>query len=149
MRDILESIRYTVLRWFYVQEVYQMNSPANGPANNRADILKQEILGQYKSVRQFAIEMAIPYSTLVTALDRGIEGMAYGTVIKMCDKLSLNPVDFTSLERGQALGEQIVENRVMQIYYKLNRNGRRKAMDYMSDLLLIDRYQNAGGEQGG
>lgn len=126
-----------------------MNSPANGPANNRADILKQEILGQYKSVRQFAIEMAIPYSTLVTALDRGIEGMAYGTVIKMCDKLSLNPVDFTSLERGQALGEQIVENRVMQIYYKLNRNGRRKAMDYMSDLLLIDRYQNAGGEQGG
>ena len=126
-----------------------MNSPANGPANNRADILKQEILGQYKSVRQFAIEMAIPYSTLVTALDRGIEGMAYGTVIKMCDKLSLNPVDFTSLERGQALGEQIVENRVMQIYYKLNRNGRRKAMDYMSDLLLIDRYQNAGGEQVG
>ena len=126
-----------------------MNNPANSPANNRADILKQEILGQYKSVRQFAIEMAIPYSTLVTALDRGIEGMAYGTVIKMCDKLSLNPVDFTSLERGQALGEQIVENRVMQIYYKLNRNGRRKAMDYMSDLLLIDRYQNAGGEQVG
>ncbi|MBR4528712.1 MAG: transcriptional regulator [Lachnospiraceae bacterium] len=113
---------------------------------NRAEILKQEILKQYKSVRQFAIEMSIPYSTLVTALDRGIEGMAYGTVIKMCDKLSLNPVDFTSLERGQALGEQIVENRVMQIYYKLNRNGRRKAMDYMGDLLLIDRYQNTDEE---
>ena len=113
---------------------------------NRADILKKEILKQYKSVRQFAIEMAIPYSTLVTALDRGIEGMAYGTVIKMCDKLSLNPVDFTSLERGQGLGEQIVENRVMQLYYKLNRNGRRKVMDYMSDLLLIDRYQSTEEE---
>ena len=33
-----------------------------------------------------------------------IEGMAYGTVIKMCDKLSLNPVDFTSLERDASLG---------------------------------------------
>ena len=45
----------------------------------KAEILKTEILTQYKSVRQFAIEMEIPYSTLVTALDRGIEGMAYGT----------------------------------------------------------------------
>ena len=39
-------------------------------------------------MRQFAIDLEIPYSTLVTALERGIEGMAYGTVIKMCDKLS-------------------------------------------------------------
>lgn len=60
----------------------------------KAEILKKEILRQYRSVRQFAMEMNIPYSTLVTALERGIEGMAYGTVIKMCDKLSLNPVDF-------------------------------------------------------
>ncbi|MCR5092730.1 MAG: transcriptional regulator [Lachnospiraceae bacterium] len=123
-----------------------MNGPENSISGNRAEILKQEILKQYKSVRQFAIEMSIPYSTLVTALDRGIEGMAYGTVIKMCEKLSLNPVDFTSLERGQGLGEQIVENRVMQVYYRLNRNGRRKAMDYMSDLVLIDKYQSAGEE---
>ena len=54
----------------------------------KAEILKKEILRQYRSVRQFAMEMNIPYSTLVTALERGIEGMAYGTVIKMCDKLS-------------------------------------------------------------
>ena len=73
----------------------------------KAEILKQEILKQYKSVRQFAIDMEIPYSTLVTALDRGIEGMAYGTVIRMCDKLSLNPVDFSSLEKGEVLGEKI------------------------------------------
>ena len=65
----------------------------------KAEILKQEILKQYKSVRQFDIDMEIPYSTLVTALDRGIEGMAYGTVIRMCDRLSLNPVDFSSLEK--------------------------------------------------
>ena len=75
----------------------------------KAEILKKEILGQYRSVRQFALEMNIPYSTLVTALERGIEGMAYGTVIKMCDKLSLNPVDFSSLEGhvsgGAAVGE--------------------------------------------
>ena len=86
----------------------------------KAEILKKEILRQYRSVRQFAMEMNIPYSTLVTALERGIEGMAYGTVIKMCDKLSLNPVDFSSLERDASLGAQLLENRVMQNYVKLN-----------------------------
>ena len=44
----------------------------------KAEILKKEILTQYRSLRQFALEMEIPYSTLVTALERGIEGMAYG-----------------------------------------------------------------------
>ncbi|MBQ4416954.1 MAG: transcriptional regulator [Lachnospiraceae bacterium] len=108
---------------------------------NRADILKTEILRQYKSIRQFAMEMKIPYSTLVTALDRGIEGMAYGTVITMCDRLNLNPVDFTPLEDGANLGGKIVENRVMQEYVKLNKTGRKKVLDYMTDLTLLEKYQ--------
>lgn len=36
----------------------------------KSKILKKEILNQYKSIRQFALEMGIPYSTLVTALYR-------------------------------------------------------------------------------
>ena len=36
----------------------------------KAQILKKEILSQYRSVRQFAMDMQIPYSTLVTALER-------------------------------------------------------------------------------
>ena len=97
----------------------------------KAEVLKKEILRQYRSVRQFAIEMNIPYSTLVTALDRGIDGMAYGTVIKMCDKLRLNPVDFSSLERDASLGAVLLENRVMQYYVKLNQEGRDKILELM------------------
>ena len=107
----------------------------------KAEILKAEILQQYRSVRQFALDMSIPYSTLVTALDRGIDGMAYGTVIRMCDRLSLNPVDFSPLERGSDLGDRIVENRVMQQYVRLNRTGRKKALEYMADLTEIDKYR--------
>ena len=106
-----------------------------------AEILKKEILRQYRSVRQFAMEMNIPYSTLVTALERGIEGMAYGTVIKMCDKLSLNPVDFSSLERDASLGAQLLENRVMQNYVKLNQTGRDKILELMDDFVQIDKYK--------
>lgn len=110
----------------------------------KAEILKKEILRQYRSVRQFAMEMNIPYSTLVTALERGIEGMAYGTVIKMCDKLSLNPVDFSSLERDTSLGAQLLENRVMQYYVKLNQTGRDKILGLMDDFVQIDKYKAKG-----
>ncbi len=110
----------------------------------KADILKQEILRQYRSVRQFAMEMDIPYSTLVTALERGIEGMAYGTVIKICEKLSLNPVDFTSLERDASLGAQLLENHVMQYYLKLNQPGRDKILEMMDDLVQLEKYREKG-----
>ena len=109
----------------------------------KAEILKREILRQYRSVRQFAMEMNIPYSTLVTALERGIEGMAYGTVIKMCDKLSLNPVDF-SLERDASLGARLLENRVMQNYVKLNQEGRDKILELMEDFGQIEKYKAKG-----
>ena len=94
----------------------------------KAEILKKEILRQYRSVRQFAMEMNIPYSTLVT-------------VIKMCDKLSLNPVDFSSLERDASLGAQLLENRVMQNYVKLNQTGRDKILELMDDFVQIDKYK--------
>ena len=110
----------------------------------KAEILKKEILKQYRSVRKFSLEMKIPYSTLVTALERGIEGMAYGTVIKMCDKLNLNPVDFAPIEKDATLGAQILENRVMQNYMKLNLEGRDKILDLMEDFVQIDKYKAKG-----
>ena len=43
----------------------------------KAEILKGVILSKYKSIRQFAVLMNIPYSTLITALERGVDGMAW------------------------------------------------------------------------
>ncbi len=109
----------------------------------KAEILKHEILRRYRSVRAFALDMEIPYSTLVTALDRGVEGMAYGTVIKICDKLSLNPVDFSALEKNAYLGDALLENRVMQKYLKLNEEGRAKILDLMDDFTQMEKYRAA------
>ena len=110
----------------------------------KAEILKREITANYRSVRQFAMELDIPYSTLVTALERGIEGMAYGTVIKICDRLKLNPVDFSSLERDASLGAQLLENRVMQSYLNLNQEGRDKIIGLMEDFGQIEKYKIKG-----
>lgn len=108
---------------------------------SKAELLKKEILIQFRSIRQFAIEMDIPYSTLVTALDRGIDGMAYGTVIRICDRLSLNPVTFMSLNQKSSLDDQLLESSVMQYYLKLNKKGREKVLGLMDDFVQIEKYK--------
>lgn len=107
---------------------------------SKAEILKNEILTQYKSVRQFSTKMNIPYSTLVTALDRGIEGMAYDTVIRICTELSLNPVDFSPLDEDNDLSQQLATKRVMTAFNKLNKAGRKKILDFLDDYNSIEAY---------
>lgn len=107
---------------------------------SKAEILKSEILSQYKSVRQFSTKMNIPYSTLVTALDRGIEGMAYETVIRICSELALNPVDFSPLDEGNDLSQQLSTKRVMSAYNRLNKAGRKKILDFLDDYNSIEAY---------
>lgn len=107
---------------------------------NKSEILKKEILNQYKSVRQFAIEMNIPYSTLATALDGKIDGMAYGTVLKMCDKLRINPIDFNSLAKISKINNLLNENHISYYYNKLNLDGKERLYGILEDLIQIEKY---------
>ena len=100
--------------------------------------------GQYLKSITLATTMgpgAVSYTHLDVYKRQGIDGMAYGTVIKMCNKLNLNPVDFSSLERDTTISEQLLENRVMQAYVKLNQEGRDKVMDLMEDFGQIKKYK--------
>lgn len=108
---------------------------------SKAELLKTEILRKYKSVRAFALENGIPYSTLVTGLERGIETMSYDTVIKMCDRLSLNPLDFSSLDQDESLNATFMKDKVMTSYLKLNDEAREKILELMEDLAQLDKYK--------
>ena len=116
-------------------EVSEMDS------RKKAEILKDVILSRYKSIRQFSTAMNIPYSTLITALERGVDGMAYSTVIRICEALSLNPLDFSPLEEGNTLSSQISTRRVMDKYWKLNKAGKKKVLDIMEDYTKISEYR--------
>lgn len=108
---------------------------------DRSESMKKEILAQYKSVRQFAMEMGIPYSTLVTALDRGIDGMAYSTVICMCDRLRINPVDFTPMdEETNSSSRKLLQDKVMKRFLKLNKQGRERVLEMMADMAQLEKY---------
>lgn len=55
--------------------------------------LRNLILNRYKSLREFAKEADIPYSTLITLLSRDIGGASFDTVIQICKKLNIDPKD--------------------------------------------------------
>ncbi|MBQ8094679.1 MAG: hypothetical protein IJ242_14065 [Clostridia bacterium] len=57
--------------------------------DNITETIKHEIKTQYQSLRRFAEESGIPYSTLTNCLSKGINGTAYNTVAKICNLLSI------------------------------------------------------------
>ena len=69
--------------------------------------VKNEIKRQFKSVRQFATAINIPQSTIISGLRKGIGGMAFDTVVKMCSalgiKLSVNSGVFMDKEKSELL----------------------------------------------
>ena len=58
---------------------------------NREIKLRNLILDRYESLRQFAKEADIPYSTLMTILSRGIGGSSFDTIIQICKILEYDP----------------------------------------------------------
>ena len=58
---------------------------------NREQYLRNLILDQYPSLRQFALEADIPYSSLMTILSRGVGGASFDIVMRICRKLNIAP----------------------------------------------------------
>lgn len=54
------------------------------------DKIKDLIIEKYGSVRQFALKIDIPYTTIDSILKRGIDNSNVGNVIKMCKALDLS-----------------------------------------------------------
>lgn len=60
----------------------------------REQKLRNLILDRYASLRQFAIECDMPYSTLMTLLSRDLGGASFDVIIKICKVLDVDPMDF-------------------------------------------------------
>ncbi len=60
----------------------------------REQRLRNLILDKYISLRQFAIESDIPYSTLMTLLSRDMGNASFDLVVKICQRLDVDPIGF-------------------------------------------------------
>ena len=58
---------------------------------NIEENLKSYIIERYGSVRAFALKYEIPYTTVVTILQRGINNSSLTSIKKICNALSISP----------------------------------------------------------
>lgn len=65
---------------------------------SREQKLRNLILDRYTSLRQFAIEADIPYSTLMTILSRDVGGASFDIIIRICNKLGVEPSEFYDIK---------------------------------------------------
>ncbi len=64
--------------------------------DNLTAIIEKEIKSKYKSVRQFALSLGIPQTTIASTLKNGISGTAYATVVKICEALDIKLVNYNT-----------------------------------------------------
>ena len=60
--------------------------------NELTKLIKAEIKKQFRSVRQFSMYIGVPQSTIITALQKGVGGTSFETVMLMCKVLNIKPV---------------------------------------------------------
>lgn len=102
--------------------------------------LKQYILDNYKSLRDFSIKCDIPYTTVISIINRGIDRAGINTVKSICECLK---IDINALARGNVVASHNIEHMREEFitqYNSLNETGRRRVDLYLEDLIASDRF---------
>lgn len=103
--------------------------------------LKDIILSRYSSIREFAKFVEIPSTTLTSALDKGIGGMAIDRIIKICEILDIDIKTFEPLNtETKELNLTDSETTLLFNYNKLNNLGKDKLIEYSNDLIETPKY---------
>ncbi|EJO5349324.1 XRE family transcriptional regulator [Clostridium botulinum] len=102
--------------------------------------LKNIILDKYGSIREFARISKIPSTTLTSALDKGIGGMAVDRVIKICEILDIDIKTFESLNEDEELILSFGEKKLLSDFNKLNNFGKNEAIKRVDELTEINKY---------
>lgn len=98
--------------------------------------LKQLILSRYSSVKSFAEENGMPYSTVRSILERGIMNANVENAIKICSALGIRPDIFSPL-----LEISKGESDILPIYNRLEEPRQEKVLDFAKGQL--DEQENS------
>lgn len=108
--------------------------------------LKELIISRYKSLRQFSIEIEMPYSTIDTMLKRGVGKAGILNVIKICQALAIDTDALADgkIEERKVNDEAVTlrEKSLLKKYRSIDMNGK-ETVDYV----LNDIYDRCVKEQ--
>lgn len=105
----------------------------------REDFLKQKIQECGYNLKEFATYIDMPYSTLLSIVNKSVGGAALDNIIKICNGLNI------SIERLNPYIERIQNNEIEKKYGMLNPLGKKKADGYIEDLLENSKYTEQNG----
>lgn len=108
--------------------------------DQRTTLLRREIKKQYRTVREFSIDVEIPYATVEMILQSDVGQFPYDLVLAMVRKLGIDPYSF--LPDDITINHEIGQNLVLREFVKLNNTGRRKILELMKDYSQLEKYQN-------
>ncbi|MDK0695885.1 XRE family transcriptional regulator [Clostridium perfringens] len=105
---------------------------------NKTQKLKQIILSKYGSINEFSKIAEIPPTTLRSALEKDIGGMAVDRVIKICDILNIDVKTFEPVNNIKSLDNG--ESLLLKNFYKLNDLGKSESIKRVEELTHISKY---------
>lgn len=88
--------------------------------------LKAAILSAHGSLREFAVSIDMPYSTLDSIFKRGLENASIRSIVKICDALEISA---DALAEGKIVPRRPIENasgesELVRLYRSMNDEGR-------------------------
>lgn len=101
----------------------------------REDFIKQEIKSQGYNLKDFAAKIGMPYTTLLSIVNKSVGGASLDNVIKICNGLNINIEMLNPYSTDKS-----DDNVAISLYKRLNPLGQEKANDYINDLLDNKKY---------
>ncbi|WLF70440.1 XRE family transcriptional regulator [Clostridium septicum] len=108
---------------------------------DKTEKLKYIILSRYNSIREFSKIVEIPSTTLTSALDKGIGGMAVDRIIKICETLNIDIKTFEPINNEKENLYSKEEKEHLDNFRNLNDLGKEKVNTYTKDLLDNPKYK--------
>lgn len=112
---------------------------------DKTEMIKEMILNTKMSMKAFAGKADLPYTSLRSILERGIENASVNNIIKICKALNIsvdklyNVNDFTSLSYDQS--------EIVKLYNDLNDCGKKEALKRMKELSQLAAYKDIEPQQ--
>lgn len=108
---------------------------------DKTEYLKQLINDTGLKMKAFSEKADIPYTTLRSMLDRGIENASVNNVLKICKTLNISIETLYDKCNNNTFLMSEEEQQHIQNFRKLNVVGRKKVSTYTNDLMDSGKYE--------
>lgn len=105
---------------------------------NKSELIKELINKTGLSMKAFAIQADIPYTTLRSMLERSIENASVNNVLKVCSALNITIEELYNISKRDNLTNE--ENELLSCFNSLNNTGKKELLKRASELKLVPNY---------